>query len=77
MIRMTLTPFKLLRITSTSKVVCACCQTTLDRHQPDLKQPDRLLGTCRRCGAWYLIDSKTNVMFALPDPSGHSYHDEN
>ena len=27
----------------------------LDLHQPDLQQPDRILGICPCCGAWYLL----------------------
>ena len=30
--------------------------TTLDLHQPDNRDPDRLLGTCRRCRAWFTVD---------------------
>jgi hypothetical protein len=35
---------------------CQECQTTLDIHQPDEEHPSQLLGTCRSCGAWHLVE---------------------
>jgi hypothetical protein len=50
-----------------SEVLCTCCHVVLDRHQPDDERPDRLLGTCPGCGAWFLIDAEACVMYGLPD----------
>ena len=66
MMRAPLAPFERIGIEVASEVVCVRCQSTLERHQPDEEQPDRLLGTCPGCGAWYLIDLVTAVMIALP-----------
>jgi hypothetical protein len=35
---------------------CRDCRVPLNVHQPDEDRPDHLLGTCARCGAWYLIE---------------------
>lgn len=52
-------------------VGCAACGTTLDVHQPDLGRPDRLLGICEDCGAWYLmscrVDRFDTVVLQLPE----------
>lgn len=34
---------------------CLSCQGALEMHQPDLDQPESLLGTCAACGAWHVI----------------------
>ena len=59
--------FERIRFECSTEVLCARCQSPLDRHQPDIERPDRLLGTCCECRAWYLIDDRVHVMFALPD----------
>lgn len=46
---------------------CPHCDEPLVLHQPDADQPDRLLGTCPDCRAWFLIDSEAEVMVRLPD----------
>jgi hypothetical protein len=50
---------------------CRNCQTPLNIHQPDEDRPEHLLGTCARCGAWYLIElgkEETGAfMFDLPN----------
>jgi len=50
---------------------CRDCQAPLNVHQPDEDRPEHLLGTCARCGAWYLIEvgkEKTGAfMFDLPN----------
>lgn len=38
------------------EVTCLDCGAYLDLHQPDAEAPDRLVGICRRCGHWYVID---------------------
>ena len=50
-----------------AKALCSCCGERLDLHQPDAERPDRLLGTCAECGAWFLIDDETHTMLAIPD----------
>ena len=50
-----------------SKVRCSVCKTLLVIHQPDEELPRRLLGTCRKCHAWFLISTETEVMLRLPD----------
>jgi hypothetical protein len=46
---------------------CAGCGGDLELHQPDADRPDRLLGTCPECGAWFLVDGETRAVHALPD----------
>jgi hypothetical protein len=35
---------------------CEFCENELDLHQPDTMSPERLLGTCDECHAWFIID---------------------
>jgi hypothetical protein len=35
---------------------CRACESTLAIHQPDESAPEHLLGTCAKCGGWYLIE---------------------
>jgi hypothetical protein len=37
-------------------LACPACQMVMEIHQPDLDQPERLLGTCTTCRAWTLVD---------------------
>jgi hypothetical protein len=46
---------------------CPSCDDLLAVHQPDVELPDRLLGVCAECRAWFLIDSAVGVMARLPD----------
>ena len=52
-------------------LTCSHCGESLDVFQPDGYFPERLLGTCGRCGAWYLLDTVPEkdvaVMVLLPD----------
>lgn len=49
---------------------CLECQDLLDLHQPEMTDPDRLLGVCRQCDRWYLIcldvDQSTANLVRLP-----------
>lgn len=65
--RTPLIPFERVRFECAAEVLCAHCQEVLDQHQPDSERPERLLGTCSDCGAWYLIDGCAGVMYRLPD----------
>ena len=49
---------------------CLACGESLVLHQPDIKAPERLLGTCDDCGAWHLIDADRGVTVLLPDADG-------
>ncbi len=66
--KLSLKPFECIRFEDASEILCGHCQVPLERHQPDPEQPDRLLGTCYGCGAWYLVDLQAAVMMVLPDP---------
>jgi hypothetical protein len=46
---------------------CDTCGAPLDVHQPDADLPDRLLGTCQGCKAWWLLDGEAGLMARLPD----------
>jgi hypothetical protein len=50
-----------------SEVECPGCHGHVAVHQPDVRLPDRLLGTCESCLAWFLIDAAAGVMVLLPD----------
>ncbi len=45
----------------------ASCPGSLVLHQPDEDMPDRLLGTCKECRTWFLVDGDTELMVKLPD----------
>jgi hypothetical protein len=46
---------------------CPGCHRELALHQPDVQSPDRLLGACRECRDWFLVDLSSGVMVRLPD----------
>lgn len=48
-------------------IPCLACGDFLLIHQPDVNDPDRLLGTCDGCGSWHLIDGDRAVIVLLPD----------
>src|SRR5438874_983801 len=50
-----------------SELACPACHAVLVLHQPDPQLPDRLLGICEECRAWFLIDAAGEVMVRLPD----------
>jgi hypothetical protein len=54
------------RFECSNEVLCVHCHSPLDRHQPVDESPERLLGTCCECGAWFLIDEEERVMVVLP-----------
>ena len=47
-------------------MACPSCPACLLLHQPDPELPDRLLGTCSECQAWFLIHAAAEVMVRLP-----------
>jgi len=54
-------------LAASSSMQCPNCDDPLVMHQPDEQSPDRLLGTCEECGAWFLLDLAGEVMVRLPD----------
>jgi hypothetical protein len=51
------------------RVECPKCSTPLVLDQPDIDAPDRLVGICCNCQAWYLLDGLAGLMAQLPDLS--------
>jgi hypothetical protein len=45
---------------------CPECASPIVIHQPDTDLPDRLLGTCPRCGTWCLLDGGLRLVAILP-----------
>jgi hypothetical protein len=35
---------------------CPDCGALLDRSQPEFERPDRVLGVCRDCEKWWVLD---------------------
>jgi hypothetical protein len=52
----------------TTPIVCPNCRSDLCRLQPDVELPDRLLGVCRTCKTWFLLDAVRGVMAVLAGP---------
>lgn len=50
-----------------TSVHCPSCAEKLSIHQPDERLPERLLGTCRTCLAWFLLDGNGAITFHLPE----------
>lgn len=54
-----------------SALKCRDCKGVIDIHQPNPAQPERILGTCSKCGSWYLIEPQTEgdrtMVLQLPD----------
>ena len=50
---------------------CVACGANLDIHQLEMDSPERLLGTCDRCGKWHLIFLRPEldevIVAVLPD----------
>ena len=55
------------KLDDSKRVRCPACRDYLFLHQPDEECPDRLLGTCDECRAWFLIDAAGKVMVRLPN----------
>ncbi len=55
---------------SIEPAVCRECGSDLDLHQPDTDLPERLLGTCGACKAWYLIDAIGGHQTVIPETRG-------
>ncbi|ODU01916.1 MAG: hypothetical protein ABS79_01065 [Planctomycetes bacterium SCN 63-9] len=52
-------------------VCCLHCGAHLGLSQPSTQEPERMIGTCRKCGRWYLLDwhphASEGCMILLPD----------
>jgi hypothetical protein len=48
-------------------VVCLVCHFPLELHQPDTDQPERLVGICRNCQTWALINIDDNGVATLTE----------
>ena len=44
---------------------CSRCLQEMELHQPDVDQPDRLLGICPECGDWVMIDYESDSFASL------------
>jgi hypothetical protein len=51
----------------TRHIDCSRCNHHLELHQPNLEEPDRMLGICSKCGNWFLIDIAGKLVTRLPD----------
>jgi hypothetical protein len=49
---------------------CPACEGDLNFHQPDMRQPHRLLGICDDCDAWFLINLAKAQILHLPRGEG-------
>jgi hypothetical protein len=48
-------------------VICPDCRGHVVMYQPDERRPDRLLGACGSCSAWFLMAPAAAAMVRLPD----------
>lgn len=53
-----------------SEIACPECGGRLVIHQPDERLPERLLGTCRSCTGWFVIDAVGGMALRLPHEFG-------
>lgn len=47
-------------------VLCPRCRTEVDLTQPDREAPERLIGVCPECRAWYVVDLEARAVLTLP-----------
>lgn len=47
-------------------ISCVLCRAPLELHIPQVDKPERMLGTCVDCGAWYLLDHTVGSLALLP-----------
>jgi hypothetical protein len=52
------------------EVPCPGCGAFLVVHAPDPHAPERMLGVCGECHAWYLMHYEEGKMMRLPDGPG-------
>lgn len=53
-----------------SEIGCPDCDGRLVIHQPDERLPERLLGTCRSCTGWFVIDAIGGMALRMPHGFG-------
>ncbi len=46
--------------------ICPGCGQSLEIHQPDPANPDRLLAACTSCTAWHVVDLAAGMMMLVP-----------
>lgn len=51
-----------------SRARCPHCGDNLSLCQPDGAKPDRLLGSCPGCEAWYVVDGHRRVLLEVLRP---------
>jgi hypothetical protein len=51
------------------EIPCPGCRQFLAVHMPDPNLPERLLGTCAACKAWYVMDAAAGVMALVAGPN--------
>ena len=56
--------------TENNALMCRKCGSDLTLHQPDTERPERILGTCNECKAWYLFDGDLERVEIAPCRSG-------
>jgi hypothetical protein len=56
-----------------SSTGCPACDGQLAFHQPDTRQPHRLLAICDDCDAWFLIDMVRSQILHLPGDHSPSH----
>ena len=66
-IPLALNPIDLSAESDDGLITCPRCSASLVLYQPDEQWPERLLGTCADCHAWFLIDAAREIMIRLPD----------
>jgi hypothetical protein len=56
---------------------CLHCRSDIAIHQPDESSPERMLGVCKACKYWFLMDrvpgTSEAILVLLPD-GGHFRH---
>lgn len=56
--------------TESDALACRKCGSDLTLHQPDSEMPERILGTCDECKAWYLFDGDLERVEIAPRQTG-------
>jgi hypothetical protein len=56
---------------ATSDLDCPVCEASMHLHQPDQKNPARLLAICDECQRWHLVELSSDdgdaMIITLPD----------
>ena len=60
-------PLRVFRHENLREPRCPNCDGLLVLHMPDMELPDRLIGVCEHCHAWFLLNSLQGLMYELPN----------